>query len=154
MPDVDVKHWQTPAAIRARDKIVVGLLQESEFASLIPRIAPNIEIVLLDRPRAYLDGERPDVDAVLGGAEALSFWTMPYPRFRVVRPQGMDAAIPLVIPYAGEDERLRALLDHWVALAANNDTLEPYYDHWMLGKTAVVKQPRWSIIRNVFGWVD
>jgi hypothetical protein len=28
------------------------------------------------------------------------------------------------------------------------------YDHWILGKTANQRQPRWSIIRNVLHWVD
>jgi len=27
------------------------------------------------------------------------------------------------------------------------------YDYWILGQGAVVKRPRWSIVRDVLGWV-
>jgi hypothetical protein len=28
------------------------------------------------------------------------------------------------------------------------------YDYWILGKNAVPKPPRWSVIRNVLHWVE
>ena len=34
----------------------------------------------------------------------------------------------------------------------HNDTRSR--DHWILGKGAKKSQPRWSVIRNVLGWVD
>jgi hypothetical protein len=32
--------------------------------------------------------------------------------------------------------------------------VEELFDHWILGRGAEEKQPRWSIIRDVMGWVD
>ncbi len=28
------------------------------------------------------------------------------------------------------------------------------YDHWILGAEAEERKPRWSVIRNVLGWVE
>jgi proton glutamate symport protein len=31
-------------------------------------------------------------------------------------------------------------------------TLDTLYDHWILGKNAERRTPRWSVVRNVFHW--
>ena len=154
VPDTDVKRWQTPESMRAQGQPVIGVFERSTFENVLPRFVPGARFVQLEGPRAFFDGEHRDVDALLGGAEPLSFWTLAYPRYRVVRPEGLDVTIPLVIPYLPGQERLDELLDHWVDLTAQNGTFQLYYDHWMLGASAVQKRPRWSLIRNVFGWVD
>lgn len=33
-------------------------------------------------------------------------------------------------------------------------TIAALYGHWILGKQAIKRQPRWSIIRNMLHWVD
>jgi hypothetical protein len=31
-------------------------------------------------------------------------------------------------------------------------TLDALYGHWILGKTATKRAPRWSVVRNVLHW--
>jgi hypothetical protein len=38
-------------------------------------------------------------------------------------------------------------------LKKRDRTIDTLYDYWILGKNAVPKQPRWSVIRNVLHWV-
>ena len=45
-------------------------------------------------------------------------------------------------------------IDHWVELKKLDGTIEEVYNYWILGKRSEQKEPRWSIIRNVLGWVD
>jgi hypothetical protein len=33
-------------------------------------------------------------------------------------------------------------------------TIQTAYDHWILGRTAEEKKPRWSVIRDVLHWVE
>ena len=33
-------------------------------------------------------------------------------------------------------------------------TIAVLYDYWILGKNAVPKSPRWSVLRNVLHWVQ
>lgn len=154
VPDTDVKQWQTVGAVRAQESPVVAVFQETEFTSLLPRVVPGMKVVQLEEPRDFLEGKRPDINAALVSAEGAAFWTLAYPRFRVVRPAGTKAEIPVVIAYRFHDTRLDELLDHWVSLRRVDGTIQRYFDYWILGQSARENKPRWCVIRNVFGWVD
>ena len=39
-------------------------------------------------------------------------------------------------------------------LFGSDGTIDALYGHWILGKYAVKREPRWSVIRNVLHWVD
>jgi hypothetical protein len=41
-----------------------------------------------------------------------------------------------------------------VVFASNTGTIDRGRDYWVLGRGAEATGPRWSIIRNVLGWVD
>ena len=45
-------------------------------------------------------------------------------------------------------------MDHWVLPKQHDGTSGRAFEHWILGKGGEKKEPRWSVIRNVFGWVD
>ena len=42
-------------------------------------------------------------------------------------------------------------INTWIELKKKDRTIATLYDHWILGKHAVPKQPRWSVLRNVLG---
>ena len=42
----------------------------------------------------------------------------------------------------------------WVALKRGDGSIRHLYDFWVLGHGAQSTEPRWSVIRNVLGWVD
>ena len=44
--------------------------------------------------------------------------------------------------------------DAWLRLKRGDGTLDQLYEHWILGQGAQDREPRWSVIRNVLGWVD
>jgi len=62
--------------------------------------------------------------------------------------------IPVAYPVACADEDFAEFLSQWILLKKNGLEFPRLYDHWILGKDAVPKQPRWSIIRDVFKWVQ
>jgi hypothetical protein len=39
-------------------------------------------------------------------------------------------------------------------LKRSDGSLDKIYDYWILGKGTEVKEPRWSVIRDVLEWVD
>lgn len=48
-----------------------------------------------------------------------------------------------------------ALLDAWIDLKQKDQTIERLFDFWVRGrKLDTEKQPRWSIIRDVLGWIE
>ena len=40
------------------------------------------------------------------------------------------------------------------SLVRKDRTIAQLYDYWILGQSAVEREPRWSIMRNVLHWVD
>jgi hypothetical protein len=59
-----------------------------------------------------------------------------------------------VLPYVtvSRARGRRRFLSTWIELKKRDGTIQALYDHWILGKDAKAKAPRWSILRNVLGW--
>ena len=69
-------------------------------------------------------------------------------------PAGQRVALPLFYAVGQRDVEMRDFLEHWLTLRKKDGTLQQHYDHWILGKIRHPSEPRWSVIRNVLGWVD
>ncbi|NOQ89901.1 MAG: hypothetical protein GQ549_03035 [Gammaproteobacteria bacterium] len=56
---------------------------------------------------------------------------------------------------AKESRQFADFLSGWMDVKKKEGGFQRYYDHWILGKSLAEEQPpRWSVIRNVLGWVD
>ena len=53
----------------------------------------------------------------------------------------------------GDDEMV-TFLNRWLELKRRDRTLERLFDYWYQGKAPEKRVERWSVIRNVLGWVD
>jgi hypothetical protein len=63
--------------------------------------------------------------------------------------------IPLAYPVARRDQEWAQFINTWIELKRRDGTIEALYGHWILGKQAVKRKPRWSIIRTCCaGWID
>jgi ABC-type amino acid transport substrate-binding protein len=91
---------------------------------------------------------------VVFSAEAGSAWTLVYPEYSIAVPLPDPILVPLAYPVpSGEGEMVR-FLNTWIDLKKKDKTIKALYDYWILGEAAEEKEPRWSIIRNVLGWID
>ncbi len=119
--------------------------------SLLPG---NAEVRLVNDPADFFNEDMAGVDALFMTAERGSAWSLLYPQFSVVVPQPDPIRIPIAYPVAHGDRALADFLTKWIALKKSDGTLDAFYDYWILGRNAEPKKPRWSIVRNVLGWVD
>jgi hypothetical protein len=55
---------------------------------------------------------------------------------------------------ARRDQDWASFLNTWIELKRRDGTIDALYGHWILGKQSGKRQPRWSIIRNVLGWIE
>ena len=62
----------------------------------------------------------------------------------------MSSSLMALFPDSEMDE----FIDHWVLLKQHDGTIRQAYDYWILGIGSEEKKPRWSVIRDVLGWVD
>jgi Na+/H+-dicarboxylate symporter len=115
---------------------------------------PNAQIIELDSMRLFLESNPYQLDAVVLDAERGSAWTLLYPRFKAVVPLPNISKIPLAYPVAGRDAQFAKFLSQWIRLKKDSGEFKQLYEHWILGLDAEPRQPRWSVIRDVFKWVD
>jgi len=92
-------------------------------------------------------------DALLMPAEEGAAWTIRYPRFNLVTPFPiLMAPFGYALPLG--DERLLIFFNAWLANARGNGTVNALYRHWMLGEIGTARPARWSVARDVLGWLD
>jgi ABC-type amino acid transport substrate-binding protein len=125
------------------------------FVEWIRNYLPQAQIVLLSSwPEFFEREQEEDLDAMLTAAEIGSAWSLLFPEYTVVVPQPDVVRIPVAYAMPRGDHELVNFVSSWVELKKSDGTIESLYDHWILGKTAVRKQPRWSVIRDLLHWVE
>jgi ABC-type amino acid transport substrate-binding protein len=70
-------------------------------------------------------------------------------------PQPDVVRIPVAFPLRPGDERLRVFMNTWIVLKRSDGTLDELYAAWILGRRPETSSSRrWSVIRDVLGWID
>lgn len=87
-------------------------------------------------------------------AETASAWTLVYPDHTVVVSENTNVRLPVVLALPGDDPTFRLYTNDWLYLAESMGRLDDAYQRWILGRDTVQRKPRWSVIRDVLGWVD
>ena len=144
-------------AIRARSPLRIGIPPVSYVVDEVREYAPEAEIDVADggdEVRRFIEGERTDLDAFVLPAERGAIYSIRHPRLSVVVPDPPIMTIPLAYVVGERDERFRLFLNTWIDVMKRDGTIDDLRDYWVYGKDAQPRQPRWSIIRNVLGWVD
>jgi ABC-type amino acid transport substrate-binding protein len=130
----------------------VAVVEHSAASELAADVPQNVEIVVIPNERFFFETEPPPADALATSAEAGSAWTLQYPQFTVVRPEGFDVSLPLYCLVAAESQ-FEEFLEGWLALKRRDGTLQQLRDYWILGKDPRDRKPRWCVLRDVLGWV-
>ena len=117
-------------------------------------ILPEAEFVVIGSVRDFFESEHTEVDCFLTAAEYGAAWTLLHPQYTVVVPKPLRMRIPIGYAVASGDYRLREYLDNWLELQRKTGTFDEIYEHWIHGKGAERREPRWSVIRDVLGWTD
>lgn len=138
------------------DKLQVTVPSNPEAIGLAKILLPHAVLVPLaarGEMQALLESGAPGVDAIAGFSENLAAWTLVYPRFSLVvpKPPFFLAAGYLL---ARGNQSVTTALNAFLVASKSNGTVDKLYRYWMLGEAATSdKPPRWSVIRNVLGWV-
>jgi Na+/H+-dicarboxylate symporter/ABC-type amino acid transport substrate-binding protein len=148
------KKFDTVEKIRNNPTLRLGVLDNDYLGPHLKQVFPQAEIVPLVNPPEFFEGGFLQVDGLVISVQAGSAWTLLYPEFTAVAPQPVRGTIPLAYVIAWHDSELKAYLDSWIDLKKGDGTIERLYNHWVLGEDAGKGEPRWSILRNVLGWVD
>jgi ABC-type amino acid transport substrate-binding protein len=142
--------------IAARDELRIAVSDSVAEGRFVAAALPNASIDVY-RSKAELDALLAEgataVDAILAAGEEGAAWTVRYPSFNLVVPTPVRLAH---FGYAVDrrDQDLRLYLDTWLASRRIDGTIDDLYRYWMLGEVGDTQPPRWSVLRDVLGWVD
>jgi ABC-type amino acid transport substrate-binding protein len=100
-----------------------------------------------------LEQQAGDLDAMVSTAEEAAAWSLLYPAYSVVVPEGV-LMVPVAFLLPKGEEELADFLKIWTEIKKNDKTIAHLYDYWVLGKQTKHKAPRWSVIRDVLHWVE
>ncbi|CCQ58320.1 cation:dicarboxylate symporter family transporter [Crocosphaera watsonii] len=123
------------------------------YIAKLKGLLPNAEVVVTKRNiRDLLVANSHEFDAIVLPAENAAAWTILYPSNAVAVPQPI-VSIPVGYMLPKNANSLADIIDVWLDLKQEDGTITSLYDYWVQGNIESVKEPRWSIIRNVLGWV-
>ena len=154
VPDYIRSEVDTLDELRSAKNLSLGVINDVTVVRLVERRLPTAEAVEIPRVAAFFEAETPPTDGLIISAEAGSAWTLIYPEFQVVLPFREVTAWPLGYATKPGDEELLRFLDLWIDLMRDGGFVSNLRDHWILGRTAVPRSPRWSVIRDVLHWVE
>ncbi|MCK5439184.1 MAG: transporter substrate-binding domain-containing protein, partial [Gemmatimonadetes bacterium] len=153
MPDERRNEFDTVQEVVSRSGLAVALVGDEFFRQRLVDRLPDARVTLLDSVDEFT-AQRGEYDIMITTAESGSAWTLLHPEYAVVVPSDMQLRLPTGYAVAVDQEELARFLSGWVTLHQANGRLDGLYDHWVLGVDAKPRQPRWSVIRDVLGWVE
>jgi len=154
VPDHDRGRFDTNAELRALSDVRIAAVNLPYYSRFVKRYLPNLEIAELSSAREFFKAEPGQYDALLFSAEAGSAWTIVYPQFSVVVPKPRTVTAPIGLGLPRDAPLLADFVETWLTLQREAGILERLQSYWILGEGAEPTEPRWSVIRNVLGWVD
>jgi ABC-type amino acid transport substrate-binding protein len=154
VPDHLRHEFSSPEALRSRRQVRIGIYPSVRYERDLTRhFLPNAELVTGTSARPFVEGEV-DVEAILLSAEEAAAWTLVYPAYSVAVPFPEWKA-PVAVAMATAPSDLNGFVDAWLELAKRDGTVDRYFSYWVMGEEPPERHvPRWSILRDVLGWVD
>jgi Na+/H+-dicarboxylate symporter/ABC-type amino acid transport substrate-binding protein len=140
-------------SIRKIGRLTVTIEKDKSYVQKIEELFPGVEVIQLDSNREFFERNVGNWDALITSAEAGSAWTLMYPQYTVVIPKPNISTFPLGYAVAKGNQDLLNFLNNWIQIKKKSPQVKAAYNLWILGRGAVPKKPRWSVIRNVLKWV-
>ena len=140
--------------LAALGNIRIAAVNLPYYSRFVERHLQSAEIVELDSAREFFTSDKHGFDALLFSAEAGSAWTLVYPRFNVVVPKPYTVTTPMALGLPRDAPLLHDFVETWLILQRESGIIERLERYWIQGEGAESTEPRWSVIRDVLGWVD
>ena len=154
-PDFRIREFASVDRMLEQNELRIGFIDLSRgFVDRLRRALPNAELVELETNRAYFEEAWKEIDALLISAESGAAYTLLFPDFEAVVPDGVRVRLPLFYAVGARDRAMREFLEHWITLRKGDGTFDDQYERWVLGRSPPGSKPRWSVARDVLGWFE
>jgi Na+/H+-dicarboxylate symporter len=154
VPDPQRDRFTSWAQLRRRSGLRLGVGENEYYRRRLEELFPDAEVVTLPSARTYFTEAWQELDALVTAAEVGSAWTLVYPQFAVAVPQPDPMRVPAGYPMPYGEERLHEFVDAFIGLKLSDGTITTLFEHWFEGRGTARERPRWSVVRDVLGWVE
>jgi Na+/H+-dicarboxylate symporter len=152
--DHERNRFDSNEELRAIESMKVAAITLPYYSKFLKRYLPQVEAVAVQSPRQFFKAEPGEYDALIYVAEAASAWTLIYTDFSVVVPKPRTVSVPIAYSLPRNASQLAAFVETWLQLQKEAGVVDELFNYWILGEGAEASEPRWSVIRDVLGWVD
>ena len=141
--------------LKQSEGVILGYVPPSPFLPNVRALLPNVELVEYDSYSDFflLSSQTEEHEVLYTSAEAGSAMTLFHPEYKVVLSEARPV-YNLAYPVSPQDEDFQVFLNQWLSLEEQASTGAQSFDYWILGNPREDRAPRWSIIRDVLGWVE
>jgi ABC-type amino acid transport substrate-binding protein len=153
VPDYRVKEFDTLEKLREHDAFTLAYVEHDDAIKRIKPDYPNVTFKEIDNYKTFFKQEPGTYDSLLISAQAGSAWTLFFPNYGVAMIT-RETSYPVAYAVAQENPKLLRFIDNWLVLKKVGGAQKQIYDYWILGRGAREVGERWSVIRDVLGWVD
>ncbi len=142
-----------PDSLRAWDDLTIALVSRKYYQSRLQQLVPDANLVYLEAAEDFFNGNGQGADALLLTEEEGAAYAYRYPQYGVVT-TARRIGLPAAYPVPKGDIEMMEFVSNWIALKQSEGTVDYLYEYWMHGGATRAKAPRWSVIRDVLGWID
>lgn len=146
------QEFRTIESLRKMPTLELGIDNVPYYIGIVRRILPNASITILSSEQ-FFSQDGAGLDGYVTTAEAGSAWSLLYPQYTVAVPRPWIMKVPVAFALPAGDTAMENAVNAWIELKRGDGTLQSLNDYWILGRNAEQKGPRWSVIRDVLGWV-
>lgn len=140
-------------SMQAMKKLNIGVGSSKYYQDIVKENLPNAQLTEINNVRQFLKGQYEDVDALIYSTEAASAWAMLYPNYSAVIPKGLRFRAPVAFVMPKGQLDYVQYMNTWLKLKKESGFQERVYNYWILGKNPKAKKPRWSVMKDVLGWL-
>ncbi|QEY31236.1 cation:dicarboxylase symporter family transporter [Synechococcus sp. RSCCF101] len=154
MPDYARGDFSDWTKIKRLGSVRIGVTADVPYyETLLQTMLPEAKLIAVDSPDVLLDPEKSGyLDALATSAETGSAWTLLHPSYGVTIPKPL-VSVPVAYPLPKTDDQLNEIISTWVRLKLSDRTIDDLFGYWIEGNVDEVTPPRWSVLRDVLGWV-
>jgi len=138
--------------INSMENLTIAVPDFDYYSRIVRKLFPKSEQIIATNPREFFKGVYKDADVFVYSVQSGSAWSMLYPEYTVVVPKGLKMTIPAAFKLPKGQLNYADYLNTWLRLKKQNGFMDKIYQYWIFGIDPKKKQPRWSVIRNIFGW--
>ncbi len=155
VPDHMRNDFESIEKVKSLGFIKVGYVAGGFNIDILKTIFPRIIWTEIDDMSGFFGGGRPDLGGVFTSAESGSAWTLLHPEFNVSVVKPDYVRYPVSFVTGGNNIEFTSYVDRWISIIKRNGQFDTIYGYRVQGKDKPEDiPPRWSIIRDVLGWME